>query len=298
MEHFNWGLPVAIDLFTAALGAATFMIAVLADFAGIWGRKYRKISTVGAIIAPWPVILGVLLLVVDLGKPLRFWEMLLRRGSGLLTLEYPFLMFKIGSTMSIGTWLLTIFVVISLVYLVLAILSWPFKWGGILQKLVGLAGLPFALLITVYTGVLISSTNNPLWNNFTLPLVFVASAFVTGIAAIIFVLAILQLILPSSKIGVNIFKLEKLNGYLIMWQLIVLALFIGSGIAAPQMLGMITTQFGILFWIGIVLLGLVLPLLIGLKGGSKHPGTALVSSVLLLLGGFFLRYVILIGGQI
>lgn len=104
MEHYNWGIPVAIDLFAAALGAAIFMVAVVADLAG--GRKYRRISITGALIAPWPAILGVLLLVVDLGKPWRFWEMILRRSHETLGVES--LMFKIGSTMSIGTWLLTI----------------------------------------------------------------------------------------------------------------------------------------------------------------------------------------------
>ena len=59
MEHLNWGLPVALDLFLAGMGAAAFMLAVMADFAG--GRRYRSVSITGAAIAPWPVILGVLL---------------------------------------------------------------------------------------------------------------------------------------------------------------------------------------------------------------------------------------------
>ena len=55
----------------------------------------RAVSITGALLAPWPVILGVLLLVVDLGRQLRFYEMLLRPGPGLL-------MFSPTSTMSIG----------------------------------------------------------------------------------------------------------------------------------------------------------------------------------------------------
>ena len=98
MEHYNWGLPIAIDLFTAGMGAAAFMVAVVADLKS--NKKFDSVRFTGAIIAPWPVILGVLLLIVDLGKPLRFWEMMLRRGEG-LSLEAPYLMFNGGSTMSV-----------------------------------------------------------------------------------------------------------------------------------------------------------------------------------------------------
>ena len=55
VEH-NWGIPVAIDLFAAALGAGAFMLAVVADLAG--GRRNRTVSAIGALIAPWPVICG------------------------------------------------------------------------------------------------------------------------------------------------------------------------------------------------------------------------------------------------
>lgn len=293
MEHYNWGIPVAIDLFAAALGAAIFMVAAVADLAG--GRKYRRISITGALIAPWPAILGVLLLVVDLGKPWRFWEMILRRSHETLGVES--LMFKIGSTMSIGTWLLTIFVLGSLLYAVIALLAYPFKWAGTLKKVLGVVGLPFALLVTIYTGILISATSNLLWNNWLLPLVFVSSAFVTGIAAIAFILAVLQVLKPESKIGSDVPKLEIMNSRLIVFQLLTVIIFILIGIGSPQMRAMIGPAFGLLWWIGIIGLGLVLPFIISFRSGAKSPQISLLISVLILLGGFFLRYAILIGGQ-
>ena len=294
MEHYNWGIPVALDLFAAALGAAVFMVAVVADLAG--GRKYRRISTTGALIAPWPAILGVLLLVIDLGKPGRFWEMILKRSHETLGVES--LMFKIGSTMSTGTWLMTIFVLGSLLYLVIALLAYPFKWAETLKKVLGVVGLPFALLVTVYTGILISATGNTLWNNWLLPLVFVSSAFVTGIAAVAFILAVLQVLKPESKIGSDVPRLEIMNSRLIVFQLLMVILFIIVGIGSAQMKAVIGSAFGLLWWIGIIGLGLVVPLLVGFKGGAKSPQISLLISVLVLLGGFFLRYAILIGGQI
>jgi len=270
------------------------MVAVVADLAG--GRKYRRINTAGALIAPWPVLLGVLLLVADLGKPWRFWEMLLKRSHETLGIES--LMFKIGSTMSSGTWLLTIFVLGSLLYLVIALLAYPFKWAATLKKVLGVIGLPFALLVTIYTGILISATDNVLWNNWLLPLVFVSSAFVTGIAAIAFTLAVLQVLKPKSKIGSDVPRLEIMNSRLIVIQLLMVIIFILIGIGSPQMRAMIGTAFGLLWWIGIIGLGLVLPFIISFRSGAKSPQISLFISTLILLGGFFLRYAILISGQI
>ena len=293
--HLNWGIPVALDLFLAALGAGVFMLAVIADLAG--GRRYRLISAIGALMAPWPVIAGVLLLVVDLGVPWRFWEMMLRRGEG-LALTFPFIMFNPSSTMSIGTWVLTIFVWISLGYIVLTILAYPFRWVGVLRKLLGIIGLPIALLVTVYTGVLLSASPNPLWNSQLLPVLFVASAMVTAAALVVFVLAALRIVGVVADEDAHIPRIEKLNSRIIAFQLLVLILFMLVGISSAPMRLIVGAGYGLLWWVGIIGLGLIVPLLHGLKGRARRPQTSLVVSALVLLGGFFLRYVILIAGQV
>ena len=294
MEHVNWGWPIALDLFLAAMGAGAFMLAVMADLAG--GRRYRLVSGMGALVAPWPVICGVLLLVVDLGQPHRFWEMMLRRGED-VALEFPFLMFNVTSTMSIGTWLLTAFVWISLAYILVTILAYPFRWVNILKKLVGVIGLPVALLVTIYTGVLLSASPNPLWNNFALPVVFVASALVTGAALVICVLAVLRVLGFVTEESAHIPKLERLNGGVIVVQILAVAAFIFLGLGSAPMLSVIGAGYGPLWWIGVVGLGLLLPLIVGLKGGLKRPQFSLVVSALVLLGGLFLRYVVVMAGQ-
>jgi polysulfide reductase chain C len=294
MVHHDWGLPVAIDLFAAGMGAAAFMVAVMADLAG--SKKFTSIRLTGAIIAPWPAILGVLLLVVDLGQPLRFWEMILKRGEGLSIIP-PFIMFNHGSAMSWGTWILTLFVIISLIYLVVSIIAIPFSWGEIATKAVGIIGLPFALLVTTYTGVLISATSNELWSNYLLPLVFVSSAVVTGIASIICILAILKMLKLTEEDFIP--GLEKLNGTMIIVLLISLVLFIALGIMKPQMLILLASvKLGILFWLFTIILGIIIPLIFSLKKEGNPAGTSFIISLLILLGGFFLRYIILMAGQI
>jgi formate-dependent nitrite reductase membrane component NrfD len=200
--------------------------------------------------------------------------------------------------MSIGIWLVVVLIIVSFIYLIVTILAFPFKWAEKLQKIVGVIGVPFALLVTTYTGVLIAASNNALWNNWMLPVVFVSSAIVTGIAGLTAVLALLQILKQDSAIGSEVHRLERLNSRVILFQLVMVILFIIIGIGSAPMRAMIGSAFGLLWWIGVILLGLVVPFLVGFKGGTKSPSLAVLVSMLVLLGGFSLRYAILIGGQI
>lgn len=298
MEQYHWGIPVAIDLFTAGLGAAMFMVAAVANLAD--EKKYRRISTAGALWAPFLVLLGVILLIIDLGRPLRFWEMILRRSHE--TLGVRSLMLNVGSTMSVGTWLLTIFVIFGFIYLVAAIIAWFYDWAKSLQRFLSVVGLPIALGVATYTGVLISASSNPLWSNWLLVVVFVASALVTGVAGITFTLACIRLFKPKSKIGENVPLLENINSRLIVINLVVIALFLIIGLifesSRSRTIAIIGPAFGVLWWIGIIGLCLVVPFFLTFKNGAKNTTMSVIVSALILLGGFFLRYVILIGGQL
>jgi formate-dependent nitrite reductase membrane component NrfD len=269
---------------------------VAVDYAG--HRKYQTVSLVGAFVAPWPAIAGVLLLVIDLGQPFRFWGMMARRsGDGSLWLESPFIMFNPGLTMSYGTWFLSAFICVSLAYIGASLVAYPFPWGGIIKKLVGAVGVPLALLVMIYTGVLLAATSSPLWATYALPVLFVTSAVVTGIASVVFVLAILRWMGIVEQQSSYIPELEKLNSRLIVVNLVALAAFMAM-VAGSGMLGAVVgSPFGPIWWVGVVGLGLVVPLVYGFKGKLRTPQGSLAVSALVLLGGFFLRYVILMAGQ-
>ena len=205
-----------------------------------------------------------------------------------------------GSTMSIGTWLLTIFVIFGIIYLIVAILAWPYKWAMSFQKFLSVIGLPIALAVATYTGVLISATANALWSNPLLTVVFVTSALVTGLAGVTIVLAIFQFFKPKSKIGENVPLLEKINSRLIVVKLgvIILFLIVGLFISTKETLALIGPAFGILWWVGIIGFSLIVPILLTFKNGAKDPAMSIVVSAVILIGGFFLRYAILITGQL
>jgi len=292
--HLNWGLPVALDLFLAGMGAGALMLAVMAQWAG--DKKYRAVNITAALIAPWPAIIGVFLLVIDLGKPWRFWEMILRR-TGPRALAPEIFMFNPLSTMSIGTWLMTCFILGSLVYLLVCVCTLQAGWGKVARGVAGLVVLPIALGVTVYTGVLIAATESPLWNTPLLPMVFVTSAMATGIAVVVFLFALFQIVKTKFDEDSPVPALERAVGGILIFQIVAVVVFMLAGIKTDAMKLMIGPGYGLLWWVGVIGLGLVVPAAYGLKSGSKKPRLSLVISALVLLGGFFMRYVILYAGQ-
>ena len=92
---------------------------------------------------------------------------------------------------------------------------------------------------------------------------------------------------PGESAGEGYKKVKRADRYAIMFELVVLAVFLAllGGAAGP----IISGHLAPLFWGGLVVAGLVIPLLLDVSG-LKLPGA--VPAALVLVGGFILRYVI------
>lgn len=289
-----WPVLIAIYLFLGGLSAGAFIASVIAGY--IDREKYKNISRVGAYVAPLPVIIGTGLLILDLDRPFRafslFWNI------------------HITSVMSLGAWLLLIFSILSVLYAMIFMAEsgkLPAAKSLIPSKdIIGLAGLVGAFGTAIYTGVLISAVSSirELWSQ-TIPVLFTVSALSTGIASVIFFMS-----LSSNKDKHAINRLGWADSILIAIEIGVILVWIigmyngtaGNKEAIGQIVG---GTFGGMFWIGVVLIGLLIPLVMEykhLKNVQGHPeagvGSALIAAVLVLVGGMILRYVVLMGGQI
>jgi len=313
-----WSAPIWFDLCLAGMAGGAYFTAFLAErFTGVVDRKLLKLATyVGIPMA----VMGVLLLVVDLGSPLRFWHL--------------FTQFKLISPMSMGTWILLAWVGIAIIMVIL----WWFEnrlteqTARTLRRTTGLLAwidFAFAILLMCYTGVLLASSNQPLWaGTVLLPSLFVASAISTGVAILIIAALIVNAIskgkLIELKMAINqlfgstdwaipnrtVGQLAKTLTVVIVIQLVALigyAIWLGASamVGTGEALRLLTT--GVLaapFWIGVVLLALLIPLgLLVAKWGKEIETkavwrTVIASSTCVILGGLILRAVIAIGGQL
>jgi formate-dependent nitrite reductase membrane component NrfD len=311
-----WAPPIWFYLWMAGMAGGGY-------FAAYFIERYTKATDnnllrLATYLGIPMAIIGVLLLIIDLGAPLRFWHL--------------FTQFKLSTPMSAGTWILTVWLIIA----VLLVMIWWLsnKMPGRVDGLLKLAGIIkpinviFSALLIAYTGVLLSVSNQPMWSSsILLPALFVASAVSTGVAILIiasiasnaiskgnlvelrrtldFLFGSSQWTIPNKVIE----KLAEMDVVVIIIELITLIgyavwLAVSSMSGAGDALGLLTT--GVLaapFWVGVVLLALLIPLGLEITSWGKDISTKSVSraiitsSVCVVLGGLVLRAIITIGGQ-
>jgi len=275
----EWEMYIVWYFFLGGIAGGSYFTAAIADNFG--GRRDREIAKVGYFIAlPLVMICGALL-VLDLGTPSRFLNMLR--------------ILKFWNPMSIGAWAVGAFGAFSFIC---ALLSLSDSEGLLaLRRNVAKAGSWFGFFLAAYTGVLLSNTAQPIWRDARLMgALFLASGASTGLASI----AVVSYF-RGANLGESWSKLKKADSFAMVVELILLfalVLMLGSS-ADPIIKG----RFALPFWGGLVALGLVVPLSLSfVKAGDGKErtagGTLAIASVLILIGGFLLRYVILMAGQL
>ncbi len=280
MAQTVWGLPVILYLFLGGMGAGAYLTAR-------WAERYPDSSAVvrvGRWLSGPLVAVGTVLLVFDLGAGKTHpWRIL-------------WLYTDLHSVMTWGTWLLTMFVPVALVHAFA-----PAQWTE-RQRWLHVVGVTLAIGVALYTGVLLAVLKAiPLWNNGLLPVLFVISAVSTGVAA-----TVLPAVLIDPRVLRTAEGFRSIHLAVVVSELLVLTLFLfftAEGSAAGRLsYDMLTTgSLAAAFWIGIVLVGLVLPLLLmalgaGFRSFTLQRNAVVIEALAVLVGGFFLRYVIVHAG--
>ena len=268
----EWELMIVWYFFLGGIAGGAYFTAAIADSFG--GPRDRAVARAGYLLSlPLTAICGILL-VVDLGVPLRFLNMLGK--------------FSFWNPMSIGAWGIGVFGLFTLVSSVLSFSSSARR--VVLRQRIGLVGSIFGFFLASYTGVLLGGTAQPFWGDARLMgALFLVSGASTGMAAISLIL-----FLTGGAAGEGFGKVKKADRYSMIFELVILAIFLAllGSAARPLVAG----QFAPLFWGGLVGLGLVIPLVLDFVGRRAKVLPA-VAAVLVLIGGFVLRYVVLMSVQ-
>lgn len=296
----HWGWYVILYFFLGGLAAGSYFIATLLA----WQGDPRDEDTVrmGYLLAFPLVVACGLLLIVDLGVPTRFWHMLIRSE------QVPRLMLKPWSPMSVGSWVLMIFSLFAFVSFIGALVEssrMRTPWLVSLDRRVralprglkvtwGVLGAFFGFFLAGYTGVLLTGTSIAVWHNARLlGALFLASAASTSFA----LLMLLRLRRGAGPADITVRKLGRADRYAIWLELALIALVVVllGGVARPIIGG----GFGVLFWLGVVGVGLVVPLVLHrmhLERWSDRE-RAVASAACVLVGGLLLRFVVVMAPQ-
>jgi formate-dependent nitrite reductase membrane component NrfD len=269
----HWELMIVWYFFLGGIAGGAYFTAAIADNFG--GARDRSVARAGYVLALPLVAACGLLLIADLGVPTRFLNMLGR--------------LKFWDPMSIGAWMVGAFGMFAFVS---AALSGTTSASlAALRRRVALVGMLFGFFLASYTGVLLSNSALPFWRDARLMgALFLASGASTGIAAITLVLFV-----TGASAGDGWGKLKHADRYSMLVELLLLAGLIAALGAAARPLT--SGHFATLFWGGLVGLGLLLPLLLDFFGSRARTLGALAAA-LVLIGGFVLRYVVLMSAQV
>lgn len=300
MVQIEWELLVAADLFLSGLGAGAYITGALADIKG--GKKYDKIARFGSHLS-WPlVIMGLLVLVLHMGRPE------LNNPSHLMNIfiHFPSSMLTIEALLSGGV------IAIGAATSFLWLAKWKKVW---LRTLIEIVGIVVASCLVASSGfVLALSRGIPLWESAFLPWIFAISAVLAGIALVGLTQTHLgTMLFPRFSTKPESSMVNLLTKYASITTVILLVAIV-SYIAEMAIFGwettgianLITGTMSPIFWASIIV-GFILPLGIrfSIAKRAKEPGTetaikllALVGFLCLIIGVFALRYAIMIAGQL
>ncbi len=284
--HWHW--LIIVYFFVGGLAGACYAIASIAQLVG--PKEDRQLVRAGRYLSFAALLPSPVLLILDLGRPERFYKMLR--------------ILKLRSPMSIGTWGLTVFGAFSAVSAAIEAAQDGHLGrsraarvvAALPAKVIGAAGMPWGLFVAGYTGVLLGATAVPLWakNALLVGPLFLASAFSTAASAIGLTLSAI----PGTQ-RATLERLEHLERVAIGAELGLLAASKAQlgATAAPVTTG----KLGALLRYGTVGSGLLLPLglhtLVRMVGEKTGRRLGMLSSVLVLVGGFLLRYIAVVGGN-
>ena len=318
-----WGWAVYWYLFLAGTGAGAIIVSAftyLRGPGGNFGERYFTVAKYGALIGPLPIIIGTALLVYELGRTFRAFN--------IMTSNFWYKAFN-PSPMNYGGWLLLLVGAVSILY-ALSFLDWKrylsgsfadtlVRWSDGWRKPLAGVSIPLAVATAIYTAMLLGAMpSRPLWNTPVLWSLFTVSALSTGIASIM----LANRIFHRSAVDPKQDGLFHNSGYwltltdiiLISIELVVIALFFMFAYVTVQdashaiKILLPGGELAPLFWTGVIFIGLLVPLILEsffvlrtqYSGGHFRVPYLFefIMPMAVLVGGFMLRYVIVVGGQL
>ncbi len=279
-----WGTPhvFAVFLIVAASGALN-----VASIASVFGRQlYKPLSRLSGLLAITLLVGGLIVLVLDLGRPDR------------LTVAMTYYNFK-----SIFAW--NIFLYIGFM-VVVAVYLWMMMERRMndYSKPVGMFAFLWRLTLTTGTGSIFGFlVARDAYDTAVMAPMFIIMSFSYGLA--IFLLVLMAAMRGSGReFGDVVFgRLRNLLGVFIAAVLYFVTVYHLTNLYITRQHGiegfilLHGGQFTKMFWIGQILLGSVVPLVILFSRLGRSRAMVALAAVLVILGGIAQMYVTIIGGE-
>tara|TARA_B100000676_G_scaffold37785_1_gene35618 strand:- start:8351 stop:9526 length:1176 start_codon:yes stop_codon:yes gene_type:complete len=279
-----WGLPhiFAVTLIVIASGVLN-----IASMSSAFNKKlYKPLAPLSALFAIAFLIAGLIILVLDLGRPDR------------LIVAMTTYNFK-----SIFAWNIFLY---SGFFVILAIYIWSMLDFNVsrFSSLIGKIAFGWRIILTTGTGSIFGFlVAREAYSTAVLAPLFIVMSLLYGTAVFYLLLRVISKlqsidippeITTSIRRLMIIFLLANIY-FLILYH--ITNLYISKQIAVESFILLNGGGYTTMFWLGQVGLGLVVPLSYEMTNGENRGFALTITSIMVLVGGFFAVAVIIIGGQ-
>jgi menaquinone reductase, integral membrane subunit len=301
-DSVPWGLWITIDLSAIALGAGAFTLSAIVYIFGI--KRLQPIIRLAVLVGFAGYTSAMLTLLMDIGRPDRFW--------------HPWVFWNVHSVLWEVTMCITIYLTILITEFAPVIVDAKFfdRWprvralGHFVHKFT-----PFLAVLGLLISLLHQSSlgatygvikSRPIWFKPSMPIMFVLSAIAAGPAVTVAVAYVVEWIQGKRTVPHDVLRIITrfsgigllVYGYIKFWDLAAVTYY-GStpGVSLAFSLLQQQTPYSFSFWVGEVILGILVPAILFLVPRfNKNPAAAVVGALSAMIGIIVHRWNVTVGG--
>jgi len=301
-DSVPWGLWITIDLSSIALGAGAFTLSAIVYIFGI--KRLQPIIRLAVLVGFTGYSSAMVTLLMDIGRPDRFW--------------HPWVFWNVHSVLWEVTMAITIYLMVLIIEFAPVIVEakifdrwpkirvlghFPHKFTPFLAVLGMLISLVHQSSLGATYGVIKS---RPIWFKPSMPIMFVLSAIAAGPAVTVAVAYVVEWILGKRTVPHDVLRIITrfsgvgllAYGYIKFWDLAAVTYYGStSGVNSAFSLLQQQTPYSFSFWVGEVILGILVPAILFLVPRfNKNPAAAVVGAFSAMLGIIIHRWNVTVGG--
>jgi molybdopterin-containing oxidoreductase family membrane subunit len=301
-NNVPWGLWITIDLSSIALGAGAFTLSAIVYLFGL--KRFQSIIRLAVYVGFIGYTCALLTLVMDIGRPDRFW--------------HPWVYWNIHSVLWEITMCITIYLAIMVLEFGPVLFEMKFfdRWPWLrtiahfMHKgapLLALIGLMISLLHQSSLGATYGIIKaRPIWFKPSMPIMFILSAVAAGPAMTMAIALVTEWITGKRVVNHDVLRTIArfsglailVYGYIKLWDLAATTYYgrtpdVSSALATLNQ----QTPYNFAFWVGEVLLGIVIPAVLFLSPRfNRNPAALVLGAISIFLGIVIHRWDITVGG--
>lgn len=313
-DYVSWGIYISNFVFFVAISLVGSLITAILRLANVhWSTPLTRIAEIIAVSA---IVFAALIIIVDMGRPERFMNILLHGR-----LQSPI----IWDVIVISTYF---FISILLLYFPLLpdlkiMINRKEQSGERLNKLYRFQGsfwkgskqqfrisdkainilciliIPVAFCIHTVTSWLFATTYRPGWDSTNFGAYFISGAFLVGAGAVVVAMYVFRKSYNLEKYITDM-HFEKMGKIVVLLALLYLYFNVNEYLVPAfkmkkaeesHLMVLFTGEYSVMFWFAI-LIGMIVPIIILLFKKGRKPLPMFVAGVMIVIGAWFKRYLI------